>query len=99
MNHLKQGAPNGLIILMDNVGFGTPDTFGGPVHTPTFTRIYSEGIVHNRFSHYVDLFADACCSADGPEPSSLRRLEEWDRLRLFLRISYRRDIAVRAAAL
>jgi hypothetical protein len=48
-NHLRPGAPNVLIILMDDVGFGTPDTFGGPVHTPTLTRIYSEGIVYNRF--------------------------------------------------
>src|SRR5271165_6118307 len=49
VNHLKPGAPNVLIILMDDVGFGTPDIFGGPVHTPTLTRIYSEGIVYNRF--------------------------------------------------
>lgn len=49
VSHLKPGAPNVLIILMDDVGFGTPDTFGGPVHTPTFTRIYNEGIVYNRF--------------------------------------------------
>jgi hypothetical protein len=29
VNHLKNGAPNVLIILMDDVGFGTADTCGG----------------------------------------------------------------------
>ena len=35
---LKPGAPNVLIVLIDDVGFGVPDTFGGEVHTPTLTR-------------------------------------------------------------
>ena len=34
---LRPGAPNVLIVLIDDVGFGVPDTFGGEVHTPTLT--------------------------------------------------------------
>ncbi|WP_211259096.1 arylsulfatase [Dyella japonica] len=49
MNHLPQGAPNIVIILMDDVGFGLPDTFGGPIHTPTLTRLANEGISYNEF--------------------------------------------------
>ncbi len=48
-NRLPKGAPNILIILLDDVGFGLPDTFGGPVHTPTFTRLAKEGISYNSF--------------------------------------------------
>ncbi len=48
-NRLPKGAPNILIILLDDVGFGLPDTFGGPVHTPTLTRLAKEGISYNSF--------------------------------------------------
>ena len=48
-NHLPKGAPNILIILMDDVGFGTASTFGGEINTPTLTRIYNEGIAYNEF--------------------------------------------------
>jgi arylsulfatase len=34
---------------MDDVGFGTPSTFGGEVHTPTLTRVYESGIAYNEF--------------------------------------------------
>ena len=30
-----EGAPNVLVILLDDVGFGASSAFGGPVHTPT----------------------------------------------------------------
>ena len=30
-------APSILIILLDDVGFGLADTYGGPIHTPTLT--------------------------------------------------------------
>jgi arylsulfatase len=48
-SHLPKDAPNILIILLDDVGFGVPDTFGGPIRTPTFTRILNEGIGYNAF--------------------------------------------------
>ena len=48
-SHLPKDAPNILIILLDDVGFGLPDTYGGPVHTPTLSRIANEGISYNTF--------------------------------------------------
>ena len=33
------GAPNVLIVLIDDLGFGAPGTFGGPVPTPTLERL------------------------------------------------------------
>ena len=47
--HLSKDAPNVLIILIDDAGFGTPDTFGGFAHTPTLSKLRDEGISYNRF--------------------------------------------------
>jgi arylsulfatase A-like enzyme len=47
--HLLKDAPNILIILLDDVGFGLPDTYGGPIHTPALSRIANEGISYNAF--------------------------------------------------
>ncbi|MCP5519846.1 MAG: arylsulfatase [Verrucomicrobiales bacterium] len=47
--HLPEDAPNILIVMFDDAGFGQPDTFGGEIHTPTLSRLASEGISYNRF--------------------------------------------------
>jgi arylsulfatase len=47
--HLPDDAPNILIILMDDVGPGTPSTYGGEVNTPTLSRVANMGISYNRF--------------------------------------------------
>ena len=47
--HLADGAPNILIILMDDVGPGTPSTCGGEINTPTLDRVAKMGISYNRF--------------------------------------------------
>lgn len=44
-----EGAPNVLLILTDDVGFGATSTFGGPIPTPTFDRVAKNGIRFNRF--------------------------------------------------
>jgi arylsulfatase len=44
-----EGAPNVLLVLLDDAGFGNPSTFGGPIDTPTFTRLADEGLRYNRF--------------------------------------------------
>jgi arylsulfatase len=49
-----EGAPNVLLILIDDAGFGQPDTFGGPVATPALTRVGQMGLRYNRF-HVVAL--------------------------------------------
>ncbi|MCE9552728.1 MAG: arylsulfatase [Planctomycetes bacterium] len=46
---LRSGAPNVLIVLIDDVGFGVPDTFGGEVHTPTLTKLRDSGVCYNAF--------------------------------------------------
>jgi arylsulfatase len=37
-----EGAPNVLLVLLDDVGFGASSAFGGPVHTPTAERLAGE---------------------------------------------------------
>lgn len=46
---LPAEAPNILIILIDDIGFGVTDTFGGEVHTPSLTRLAKSGIRYNAF--------------------------------------------------
>src|SRR6186997_1248574 len=43
------GAPNVLIVLLDDVGFGASSTFGGPCQTPTADRLAAGGLRYNRF--------------------------------------------------
>ncbi|WP_156764957.1 arylsulfatase [Mycobacterium sp. 1081908.1] len=43
------GAPNVLIVLIDDAGFGGPDTFGGAIRTPTLSRVAQNGLTYNRF--------------------------------------------------
>ena len=43
------GAPNVLIVLLDDVGFGAASTFGGPCRTPTADRLAGGGLTFNRF--------------------------------------------------
>lgn len=44
-----KNSPNVLIILIDDMGFGVPDAFGGPVPMPTISRLADEGLRYNRF--------------------------------------------------
>src|SRR5918999_1726145 len=43
------GAPNVLIVLLDDVGFGAASVFGGPCATPTAERLAADGLRYNRF--------------------------------------------------
>jgi arylsulfatase A-like enzyme len=43
------GAPNVLVVLLDDVGFGASSTFGGPIDTPTFERLAAAGLKYTRF--------------------------------------------------
>ena len=49
ISRLPKNAPNIVVVLMDDVGFGTPTTFGGEVNTPTLSRVYKQGIAYNEF--------------------------------------------------
>jgi arylsulfatase len=44
-----EGAPNVLLVLIDDLGFAGTSKFGGPVNTPTFDRIANEGVYYNNF--------------------------------------------------
>jgi arylsulfatase A-like enzyme len=44
-----EGAPNVLLVLIDDAGFGNPSTFGGPIQTPNYTRLAENGLRYNRF--------------------------------------------------
>ena len=44
-----EGAPNVLLVLIDDAGFGNPSTFGGPIQTPNYTRVAEGGLRYNRF--------------------------------------------------
>jgi arylsulfatase len=43
------GAPNVLVVLIDDTGFGASSAFGGPVSTPTAERLAAGGLKYNRF--------------------------------------------------
>ena len=43
------GAPNVVIVLIDDMGFGVSETFGGPVKTPTMDNLAQNGLKYNRF--------------------------------------------------
>jgi arylsulfatase len=51
-----KGAPNVLLIITDDSGFGVPSTFGGVIPTPAMDRIANQGLRYNR------MFSTALCS-------------------------------------
>src|SRR5690242_14099412 len=51
-----EGAPNVLVILIDDVGFGASSAFGGPCQTPNFEKLASGGLKYTR------LHTTALCS-------------------------------------
>ena len=44
-----EGAPNVVIVLIDDIGFGGPSAFGGPIQTPTLDRLAAAGLRYNNF--------------------------------------------------
>jgi arylsulfatase A-like enzyme len=51
-----KGAPNVLLIITDDVGFGAPSTFGGVIPTPTLDRVARDGL------RYTNFHSTALCS-------------------------------------
>lgn len=47
--HPPEGAPNVLVILLDDVGFGASSAFGGPCETPNAEKLAASGLKYNRF--------------------------------------------------
>ena len=44
-----EGAPNVVIVLIDDIGFGAAASFGGAIQTPTLDRLANDGIRYNQF--------------------------------------------------
>jgi hypothetical protein len=51
-----KGAPNVLLIMTDDAGFGVPSTFGGVIPTPTLDRVAANGL------RYTNFHSTALCS-------------------------------------
>ncbi len=51
IDHVKppEGAPNVLLVLIDDAGFSNPGTSGGPVATPNYDQMAAQGLRYNRF--------------------------------------------------
>ena len=53
-------APNVVIAaLIDDVGFGGPSTFGGPIRTPTMDKLAQGGLSFEQLPHHGAVLADA----------------------------------------
>ena len=51
-----KGAPNILLIMTDDAGYGVPSTFGGVIPTPALDRVAAEGL------RYTEMHSTALCS-------------------------------------
>jgi hypothetical protein len=102
---LPENAPNILVILMDDLGPGTPSTYGGEINTPNLDRVSNAGISYNRFH------STAMCSptraalltgrnhtrvGNGQIYGPIRLLAHRLRVRILLRLSCGGGFAIRA---
>ena len=46
---IPEDAPHILVLITDDSGFSNMETFGGPVHSPTMSRVHERGIAYNAF--------------------------------------------------
>ena len=85
------GAPNVLLVLIDDAGFGNPSTFGGPCQTPTLDPAGQPGPALQPVPRDRALLADPGGAALGPQPSRRRlRLDRRVRGRM---AGLQRDVA------
>ena len=61
------GAPNVLLVLIDDAGFGNPSTFGGPIQTPNYTRMAEQGHQVQPLPRHGALLAHPRRAAHRPE--------------------------------
>ena len=68
-----KGAPNVLLIMGDDIGYGHMSAFGGPANTPVFDRLAKQGLQLHQLPHHGRLLGVAClpCSPGAtPIPSA-----------------------------
>jgi arylsulfatase len=68
-----EGAPNVVIVLIDDIGFGHSSAFGGPIHMPTLEKLAANGLKYNRFPHHGAVQPDALGAPDRPQPPRQQR--------------------------
>src|SRR5436190_2131709 len=56
-----EGAPNVLIIVGDDIGYGHHGAFGGPARTPTFARLAKQGLQYTNFHVAAVCAASRAC--------------------------------------
>ena len=66
-------APNVVIVLIDDIGFGHSSTFGGPIQTPTLQGLADNGLRYNRFHTTALCSPTRTALLDRPEPSCQQR--------------------------
>jgi hypothetical protein len=64
-----KGAPNILLILTDDVGFGAPSTFGGIIPTPAMDRIAANGLRYTNFPFDLAVLAEPGRADHRAQPS------------------------------
>ncbi len=64
-----KGAPNILLIMTDDAGYGVPSTFGGVIPTPAIGPHREGGIAVHAVSLHRALLAHACGANHGPQSS------------------------------
>ena len=63
-----EGAPNVIVVLVDDLGFAGTSTFGGPVGTPTFDRLADAGTALQQLPHHRRLLADPRGAQERAQP-------------------------------
>ena len=63
------GAPNVVIVLIDDLGFGATSTFGGPIRTDVLDKLAAERPALQQLPHHRAVVADARGAEVGPQPS------------------------------
>ncbi len=66
------GAPNVLLILLDNLGYGATKTFGGVINMPTLERLAANGLIYNNFQYGTALLSKPYGSADRPQSAQCK---------------------------
>jgi arylsulfatase len=71
-----EGAPNVLIMVGDDIGYGHMGAFGGPARTPTFDRLAEQGLKYTNFHVTAVCAASRSClltGRNGPRPVGATR--------------------------
>ena len=63
-----EGAPNVVVVLLDDVGYAQFGCYGSDIATPTFDRLAAHGLRYSQLPHDGAVLADARLPADRPQP-------------------------------